>query len=336
LLFAGIGDARNLYATLMLITESELKAPSNRTFRITVNDIKPHAIARNLVIWLLLDELANNDEQSLEIINAVFFIFSAAIMPAGAYGWLQNTIIKAITALDTGIGMPSWVKIPSSDHRPILLVLQSWKDEAPQLYSNSFFVAEILCAMQSDEAFSMDEYRVPEECRGEVECYRRTLALRPPRALMRKDEPELEKLFRSFDTKKSSSAASKVQAYIEANWKPNVTIFDVKWEKVGKYFRDNRPDVWRFPDQLFLVSRLPRPKHAIGIFDYIGDFFGFTLSALKTLKGRVEVCTSVGDITQVLESFRHGPKEPIRLLSEEEQNDLTWRKFDRIHLSNIP
>jgi hypothetical protein len=107
LLFAGIGDARNLYATLMLITESELKAPSNRTFRITVNDIKPHAIARNLVIWLLLDELANNDEQSLEIINAVFFIFSAAIMPAGAYGWLQNTIIKAITALDTGIGMPS-------------------------------------------------------------------------------------------------------------------------------------------------------------------------------------------------------------------------------------
>ncbi len=57
LLFAGIGDARNLYATLVMITESELRAPSKRTFQIIVNDIMPHVIARNLVIWLLLDEL---------------------------------------------------------------------------------------------------------------------------------------------------------------------------------------------------------------------------------------------------------------------------------------
>jgi hypothetical protein len=41
----------------------------------------------------------------------------------------------------------------------------------------------------------MDEYSVPEECRGEVDCYWRTLALRPPHALMYKDELELERLF---------------------------------------------------------------------------------------------------------------------------------------------
>jgi Domain of unknown function (DUF4470) len=336
LLFAGVGDARNLYATLVLITEFELKAPSKRTFRITVNDIKPHVIARNLVIWLLLDELARNEEDSLEISNGVFFIFCSAIMPAGAYGWLQSTISKAIKALETGTSMPLWVKVPPSDHRLVLRALESWKDDLPQLYSNSFLVTEILRAMHRPGPFSMDEYSVPEECRGEVDCYRRTLALRPPRELMHKDEPELEKLLRFFDDKKSSSAASKVQTYIEANWKPNVTMFDVEWEKVGKHFRDNRPDVWRFPDQLFLNSRLPRPKHARGIFDYVGQFFGFTLSALKNLEGRLEVRTSVGDITQVLESFRHDSAESIEPLGGEQREDLTRRKFDRIHLSNIP
>jgi hypothetical protein len=335
LLFAGISDARNLYATLVLIAESELKAPSNRTFQITVNDIKAHVIARNLVIWLLLDELAKNNEQSLEVISAVYFIFSAPIMPTGAYSWLQNTISKAITVLETGTGMPSWVVVPSSDHRAVVQALQSWKDEAPQLYSNLFFVTEILRAMRSPEPFSMNEFRVPASCRGEVECYRRTLALRPPSALMHKDEPDLEELFRTFDNK-DSSAASKVQAYIEANWKPNVTMFDVEWEKVGKYFRDNRPDVWRFPDQLFYASHLPRPEHATGIFDYVGNFFGFTLSALKTLEGRIEVRTSVGDITQVLESFRLDSAESRGPLADEREEDLTGRKFDRIHLSNIP
>jgi hypothetical protein len=186
LLFAGIGDARNLYATLVMITESELKAPSKRTFQITVNDIKPHVIARNLVIWLLLDELTKNEDSSLEITNAVFFIFCTAIMPAGAYGWLQSTISKAIMALETGTGMPSWVKVPSSDHPLVLQVLESWKNKAPQLYSNSFFVTETLRAMRS-EPFSMDGCGVPEECRGEVDCYWRTLALRPPRALMHKE-----------------------------------------------------------------------------------------------------------------------------------------------------
>jgi hypothetical protein len=336
LLFAGIGDARNMYATLVMIAESESRAPSKRTFRITVNDIKPHVIARNLVIWLLLDELTKNEDSSLEIINAVFFIFCTAIMPAGAYGWLQSTISKAIRALETGTGMPSWVKVPSSDHPLVLQVLESWKNKAPQLYSNSFFVTETLRAMHRSEPFSMDGYSVPEECRGEVYCYWRTLALRPPRALMHKDELELEKLFRVCDTKKSSSAASTVQTYIEANWKQNVTMFDVEWEKVGEHFRDNRPDVWRFPDQLFSASRLPRPKHANGIFNYIGHFFGFILSALKNLEGRLEVHTSVGDITQVLESFRYDPAESIEPLGDEQGEDLSPRKFDRIHLSNIP
>jgi len=153
---------------------------------------------------------------------------------------------------------------------------------------------------------------------------------------MHKDELELEKLFRVFDTKKSPSAASRLKTYIEANWKPNVTMFDVECEKVGEHVRDSRPDVWRFPDQLFLASRLPRPKHANGIFDYVRHFFGFTLSALKNLEGRLEVRTSVGDITEVLESFRYDPAESIEPLGDEQGEDLSPRKFDRIHLSNIP
>ena len=55
--FAGVGDARNLMATLNTISEAESVPPANR-YRFIANDVKPHAVARNLLVMMLLQEFA--------------------------------------------------------------------------------------------------------------------------------------------------------------------------------------------------------------------------------------------------------------------------------------
>ena len=81
LMFAGVGDARNLYATLATVASYEFEARSKRVFVFTINDIKPNALARNLVIWLMLDNVLNNPRQAVRYLNAIFYAWCAPLMP---------------------------------------------------------------------------------------------------------------------------------------------------------------------------------------------------------------------------------------------------------------
>jgi len=56
--FASIGDARDLYKTIIDIADKENsgKAP-RKEHHFTVNDINKGALTRDLVIWMLLEDL---------------------------------------------------------------------------------------------------------------------------------------------------------------------------------------------------------------------------------------------------------------------------------------
>ena len=93
---AGLGDDRRLLQTLNVITESEKKSiVPKRTYHFTVNDIQKSALARDLIIWMLLDELSKlksmPEQAALEILNTVFFIFLSTVMPSYAFAQLHKT-----------------------------------------------------------------------------------------------------------------------------------------------------------------------------------------------------------------------------------------------------
>ena len=53
----GVGDARNFLQPLAVISKSErMKNSPNLKYHFTVNDISKSALARNMVVWMLLDE----------------------------------------------------------------------------------------------------------------------------------------------------------------------------------------------------------------------------------------------------------------------------------------
>jgi hypothetical protein len=59
LLFGGIRDCRNVHCTFMHILEDRLNGRlKGQTFHLTLVDIKPAVIARDLVLFLLMDDLS--------------------------------------------------------------------------------------------------------------------------------------------------------------------------------------------------------------------------------------------------------------------------------------
>lgn len=72
ILFGGIGDARNMYATLLKVDQLErefLRLPT-RKYHLTINDIKPETLARDLLMFFLNDlgrikELGENKRRDI-------------------------------------------------------------------------------------------------------------------------------------------------------------------------------------------------------------------------------------------------------------------------------
>jgi len=80
--------------TVAVISEAErLKGSPKRRYHFTVNDIAKTALARNLVVWMLLERVAatvDTDERQL-VLNTM--------MPRYTFEMLEETISEAIEAI---------------------------------------------------------------------------------------------------------------------------------------------------------------------------------------------------------------------------------------------
>lgn len=95
LLFGGIGDARHLYMTLIMVGTQVMmrKLPKDKSFHFTIVDLKPATIATDLLILLTLDELArtpSEDEISTStLLHVLYYTYAPLTMPRSAYDSLQ-------------------------------------------------------------------------------------------------------------------------------------------------------------------------------------------------------------------------------------------------------
>lgn len=337
-LLSGVGDARHLYHTFMNIAAEESTKPTRRTFTLVVNDRKPHVMARNLIIWILLDTIPRGrgaaGKPDLRILNTVYFIFSSLVMPLQDYERLQKTIAIAIAALDTG-DMPSWIDIPVGIQRAaIMRVLKSWQTSAASLYTTEEIVSEVVPAMadQSEAAMiaslsiasggkTLED--MERDFKIEITCYKQTLFLAPESSILDKDQPQLAKLWKQYKNSQKKDTIEQIRTYVSEHWKPNVTILDEDWDSATGSLSDLRPEPWKLPDLLVRNSFESSPKEKDRIGSYVEFFFLCSIVAIDALKEikRIKVSVMLGDITNYMERWRCSPNPP---------------DFDRIHLANIP
>lgn len=121
-MFCGVGDERHLYATLTKIhshTRQNTYLETKR-YHFTLLDLKPAILARDLIVFSLLDDLSRlrtGSEEELDTLLTLFYTWAGVLMPAYACDGLQRTISQVLLGLEKDL-VPSCSRYQSkSDHR---------------------------------------------------------------------------------------------------------------------------------------------------------------------------------------------------------------------------
>lgn len=363
-MFGGIGDGRNLLASLATIMADmgmgKLKRGS-KSFHFTIVDIKPAVLARNiLILQLLFDMVETPNTNSSASVNAsmrcLYYTYLAPIMPAPVHDTLQQKIRDAIDRLENRKPMLPCLDV-SADFRPdVLKVLREWQGEA----GDDFPASKLRSSVVSQRALSDEQQKMrfgslyqtttPPGCEKQELFYRKT------GILLLSSNPtghakELQRAYELFDPSKPDEFEKGFLKAVDASWKTNPTMIDLHWERG----RDAHPsdstlahDPFSLGDGLHMGGfALPDKTH--GLFGMLKPFFFAAATAIAQLGDKLKIEACVGDITSILEQIRYG------VVGHRQQADVTDSdsddppisvpgqdtddypsKYDRIHLSNIP
>lgn len=227
--FGGIGDARHLYATLIAISQNREKKKDTNKYHFTINDIKPHTLARDFLIFLLTQQLSKipnvpSDGQKTmrsDILALLFYIYMGVLFPPRVHSHFQRLIVTARKAIaDHNEDFPPWLWVSERDSLKINDVYDTWTEE--------LFPANHAQGKISEAGGRMPPGRPPRGCEKEFAAYRKTGALFPPKEI-RKHEPKMEALLAS--TSVGAAWEKKVKTYVKDHWKINMTLVDRGWCK---------------------------------------------------------------------------------------------------------
>ncbi|KAA1474604.1 hypothetical protein DENSPDRAFT_824616 [Dentipellis sp. KUC8613] len=131
-LFGGVGDARHVFGSLTGLHQAyqglDDEKCDNLKVHLTLLDIQPAALTRDLIMFMLVDELVSNDvdkETEAEIQACLLYVFFGTVMPSYCFARLQ----KVIGHLRKGLSndpplLPSYIHVNAASIPAILKSLE--------------------------------------------------------------------------------------------------------------------------------------------------------------------------------------------------------------------
>lgn len=354
-LFCGIGDARHLMRTIIDVAEHEkqLKNPP-RKYHFLINDTNKCVMARDLIIFMLLDELTDLDplldgldglaqasEKGLEVLTTLYYVYIATMMPKFAFDHLHRVIDKALASLLSRRQPLSIFYIDQRDFSSYITVFQQWKGDARRLFTNVEAIKktlELLASQTNLRGAAAAKGNLPPACWTDSKVYAVSGFIRSPRQLQDKYDPRVkEKVQKVF-----TDPWGLVQ-YISKHWFLNTTLIDSDYAKsldpMDAY------NLGACPLQLaqhIMDEDMPtKVDLPAGLLEFITPIFIDTGKALRILQGRIKIEAVLEDGLDLFETLRFG-------LNDDQQGHVITSmangarpkdfptKFDRIHLSNVP
>ncbi|CAK3981111.1 Hypothetical predicted protein [Lecanosticta acicola] len=337
-MFGGIGDGRNLLASLGRLTAAQTQTliSDKRSFHFTIVDLNNAIIARNILVIIILWEVGKaiaeeKCEMEKELLPCLYYTYLVPIMPTEVHAVLQKRYEFAIEMLEDARSMPPVLEVPNMYPAGILRVLRQWQFDAGRQFPPCKLRSEVVQQRLYDvehQPFGGD-MSAPWGCEKEEMFYRAAGILTPP----------------SFTEGLETNLLHAYQRFNVA--RPN----DVSKEN-PEFTLGHNP----FSLGVSLTAgERQAPAGRTGLYDVIKPFFSSAADAVNRLQERLKVEACVRDITCVLEQIRYGvvghrqgvePSGSVQDLptsTQVQRTNLNGQKddeypkmYDRIHLSNIP
>lgn len=308
---------------IMIGTEAEMrKLPVDLCFHITIVDHKPAVIARDLLILLMLDELASAKSMKAmfktALLHVLYYTYLSPIMPRKLYLLLQIQIRKAIDSLEGRYSLPAYIDVPNVYRPETVRVLKEWQKEASKEYPTSRVRKEAVRSLGMEVAKSQmyfggdGKVETPKGCEKQEAFYLMTgiLMMSPDHdKVIASDLPELRDAFEHFDVTKPQRPSDELLKSVDKSWETNVTMVDLEWQRNREdWFVDldvahNPFEIGaRLDDIGMVIDEVGRR----GLFDYVMSWFVAIANCVRILRHRIKIEACIGDVACVLEQIKFG------------------------------
>jgi len=226
-----------------------VKKGNHKNYHFTIVDIKSAAIARDLVVLMLLDELselAHDDARAKSslVLLCLSYTYLSAIMPSSLHEMLQEKISEVKDALEKD-NLPPFIEVPDMYRADIAGYLDDWQRKVQQEYPVTRVQAEVVQTRERTEMQSLMAGRPSEwedlppgtvmASEQSFEAQTGALVLNAPYNDLL--DPGLREAFDAFKQRGPKSAVKKAVKVIHDTWSTNPTFVDLAWE----HSRDHSP-----------------------------------------------------------------------------------------------
>lgn len=351
-LFCGIGDARNLFKTMAMYAVMGPKCNPPQRLHFTILDHKPAVLARNLIFFILLDDLSHmastteQDFKARETIHVLFYLFSTQIIPGFVWERLQKTIQRLLVSFEKHEQPISWAYIPATVQEAVCHTLKSWQPVPTGPYATARIrqltsIQNMTTGMQTTSIYGKQHEHFP-ELDFEHSVFDDFSIVLPDVPILEVHDPELTRMVRGGYVKGDKATIKRMSEHINSNWRSNITLVDMKWES-EKWQTGERhsPDLGFTP---FMVidalakawDDIPKPTETEDSLTlHASVFFQLTVNAVSSLRGRMMVEVCLGEMADVLERTTHHALD--HRASKDSSVSIEWPdKYSVVHMSNIP
>ncbi|THH27274.1 hypothetical protein EUX98_g6912 [Antrodiella citrinella] len=139
-LYAGVGDGRHVYTTIVDLHASYKKLSKERKdamfLHITMLDLHPAMLARDMVILMLASQLGDDgieEEDRLEIQAAAVYLWNGVALPSYCAERVRNVMQDLRDRMtDSPPRLPKWLIVAPESHAGILQHIMSWLTVRPE------------------------------------------------------------------------------------------------------------------------------------------------------------------------------------------------------------
>jgi hypothetical protein len=331
----------------------------DQSFHLTLVDIKPAVIARDLVLFLLLDDLSKvsrtkGPKRSL-LQACLYYTYLSPIMPGRLAAVLQARIQLAIAILEDKQPPPGYLDIPHIYRPEVLRLLKQWQHDASARLPVSKMRQKIVWQRHLERmkmGFRMGPRPdAPPEWRVEQDFYEETGVLTIPKPFDAVYGDEIRLAFEASSAGRIEQKDAVIKK-VEAEWSSNVTMIDLDWVEALKSLDGSEIDVaydpWQLGAALHDLNFAP-PESGVRLYNLVVEWITLVAACFGQLKRDMKIEVCLGSITTVLEQIRCGvigrrqrssahcdPDVAQRNDARTSEGEEYPRVYDRIHLSNIP
>lgn len=345
-LFVGIGDMRNMFRTIIDVSNTEINYTKSE-YRFLIVENKTAIIARDLLIAILLEELTKHElsvgSTCVNVLNTLFFMYTSRLVPQQTLRHIQEIISMALTQLRAGTEPVPWFRIRPQDIPAIIDCLSGWQTKAASVITPKQMVGCIQKCL--DELPAYNRFGLSDlDSATEERLYYMSCFVYPVESVLQLQPKSLRRLVRDRSDMNMPERSRKIRELLIKHWAVNPVMIDLELLTKGRCTLECFAEHLQVggnplrvsqdlpePEDLFQDSFVPQDGTAVW---QVAGFLWSVSRAFLRLRGRVMVHAAVGDHADVLE---HDVRAfDIKLRGQTDKLEAWPTSFDRMHFSNVP